>query len=299
MRVLFLGMRGAASLAPLDALLAAGHDVCAALLPAPRAAPLAIRLVAPPSAGLIALDGPSGAGDIAARAWERGAPVYELARPAAREALDTIAALRPDIACVACWPRRIPPALLRLPAHGFLNIHSSLLPAYRGPEPLFWTLRDGAPAGVTVHLMDESLDTGPIVAQAPVELPPGAAMSEAELRCNTAGGALLVDALGRLAAADLRPAPQPPGGSAQGFPTASDFAIEAGWGARRAFSFMRGAAEWGVPFTLSAGGERLRLAEALAYELGASLGAPYLRDGSALRVQLADGVLVAREALGR
>lgn len=292
MRVLFFGMDGVFSHAPLDALLAAGVEVCAVALPAPRESPFAVRHMRPP-AGLIPLAQPASQQGIAGRAWERGLPLLELARPAAPDSLATLRALRPDAACVACWPRRIPAALLTLPPHGFLNLHPSLLPNYRGPEPLFWVLRDGAQPGVTVHFMDAALDTGDIAAQAPLGLPDGVSLAQAERRCAEAGGRLLIDVLAQLAAGTLQRRPQPPGGSYYGAPGPADFTLDAGWSARRAFNFMRAAAEWGEPFTLVVGGEMLRLREALACEPGATIGAPFTRTGDTVRVQLADGVLVA------
>jgi methionyl-tRNA formyltransferase len=71
-----------------------------------------------------------------------------------------------DLAVVYGFPWRIPPSVLRLPRFGIINVHSSSLPKYRGPEPVLWAIRNGDPEmGVTVHRMDEDLDTGPILAQ--------------------------------------------------------------------------------------------------------------------------------------
>ncbi|MFO7167127.1 MAG: formyltransferase family protein [Chloroflexota bacterium] len=297
MRAIFFGMPGAFSLAALDALLAAGRQVDAVVVPARRDAPFALRRAdAPAPAGTIPLAGPGRAADIVARAWERGLPVLELARERAAEAREGLAALRPDVVCVACWPRRIPAELLALPPLGFLNVHPSLLPAFRGPEPLFWIFRSGAPAGVTVHFMDEGLDSGPIAAQEPVELPDGISGPEAEARCAGVGGRLLAEALRRLEAGALERRPQPPGGSAYGPPGPDDFTLDTGWPARRAFNFMRGTAEWGEPYPVVAGGERLLLIEALAFDPAAELGAPAVRSGEIARVQFAPGVLTALAA---
>jgi methionyl-tRNA formyltransferase len=78
-------------------------------------------------------------------------------------------ASRPDLAL--CWgfPWRIPQAALDVPPLGSVNCHPALLPRHRGPIPLAWAFRDGdAQFGVTWHRMDSELDTGPILAQAPV-----------------------------------------------------------------------------------------------------------------------------------
>ncbi|MFC8566431.1 methionyl-tRNA formyltransferase [Streptomyces sp. NPDC057245] len=61
---------------------------------------------------------------------------------------------------------RLPRSVLQIPRYGVLNIHSSLLPRYRGPAPVLWAIRNGdEDLGVTVHRMDEDFDTGPILAQ--------------------------------------------------------------------------------------------------------------------------------------
>lgn len=61
---------------------------------------------------------------------------------------------------------RLPPSVLRIPRHGVVNIHCSMLPKYRGPAPVLWAIRNGDPyLGVTVHRMDEEFDTGPVLAQ--------------------------------------------------------------------------------------------------------------------------------------
>ena len=80
-------------------------------------------------------------------------------------------ASRPDLAL--CWgfPWRIPQAALDVPPLGSVNCHPALLPRHRGPIPLAWAFRDGdAQFGVTWHRMDSELDTGPILAQAPVPM---------------------------------------------------------------------------------------------------------------------------------
>ena len=67
---------------------------------------------------------------------------------------------------VMTFPYKIPSALLTLPAKGFLNFHFGLLPQRRGPQPILWhLLKNDTEAGVTIHVMDNGIDTGPIVMQ--------------------------------------------------------------------------------------------------------------------------------------
>src|ERR1051326_1425127 len=69
-----------------------------------------------------------------------------------------------DLICVASFPRIIPPHILARAKRGGLNVHGALLPKHRGPDPLFRTYFDeDQEAGVTVHWMDEGVDSGDIV----------------------------------------------------------------------------------------------------------------------------------------
>jgi methionyl-tRNA formyltransferase len=73
---------------------------------------------------------------------------------------------QPDIVICNGMPWKIPPVVLAIPRLGFVNIHSSLLPRYRGPIPIHWAIRSGdAETGVTIHWMDETFDTGPVIAR--------------------------------------------------------------------------------------------------------------------------------------
>jgi len=296
LRTIFFGLLGATSAMVLAALLDAGLDVRGVVVAAGRFAretrPEPIVPLAPP---LIPLVGASPAGTIAEIAHARGIPAFELRRADASETLHTLAELRPDVACVACFPLRIPPTLLALPRHGFLNMHPALLPRHRGPEPLFWTFRAGErESGVTIHFMDEQFDTGDIAMQAPVQLPDGIGGAAAERLCAARGGGLMVATLRALRDGRLARRPQPAGGSYERRPAADDWRISTDWPAQRAYNFMRGTAEWGQPYLVTIGAEELTLSAALAYDAGATLSAPYTQDGDQVQIQFTPGVLWAR-----
>lgn len=112
---------------------------------------------------------------LAQQAAALGLPVTRLTRE--RLNAELFAWLEPlTVAAVLVFtlPWRIPAAVLALPPQGFLNFHLAPLPAYRGPEPLFWLLRNGETTGaVTVHRMDADFDTGPVVLAEPVPVGPG------------------------------------------------------------------------------------------------------------------------------
>ena len=294
MRVLFFGMSGQFSYLPLVALLDAGIDVVGIVVPAGRHEGPLVRVPPPGARSPLPILNPFFQPTILHLAWERDLPAFEVGQLDTPHARATLAALQPDAICVACYPRRFPASLLSHPRLGCLNVHPSLLPSYRGPEPLFHAFRNGEPStGVTVHLMDQRLDTGPILLQEAIDLPDGIDGDDVERRCARLGGRLLVDALAGLSARMLDPRPQPAAGTRAPFPSAGDWVIGTDWPARRAFNFMRGTAAWGEPYQIVIGDEQLKLSSAISYRADASLDAVYTRDGDEVNIQLAPGVLRA------
>jgi methionyl-tRNA formyltransferase len=297
LRVLYVGTTGELSRGPLLALLAAGYTVCGMLVPAEDARLPLARLWPEPPRSPLPLANPYVAPNLVQIAWQHAFPAFAVGSLRDASVAATLAELQPDIACVSCFPRRIPPSLLTLPSHGWLNMHPSLLPAHRGPAPLFWAFRnDERTTGVTIHFMDEQFDTGDIVAQAPLVLPEGIGGAAIDRLCVALGGELLLASLRDLQAGTLERRAQPAGGASEGWPTPSDWSISTVWPARRAFNFMRATDDWGYSYLVEAGAERLLLDSALGYLPDAELGVPYLRAGREVEIQFNPGVLRARIA---
>jgi len=314
LRVLFFGMGGVFSRAPLEALQRAGADIRAVVTPAQPGLALApssatgatdapfIRLEPPPRrATLRAL--PLAGGVAPARslrdlAAESGAPLLSVARLADPATLNALAAFAPDAICVACFTQRLPPALLALPRLGCLNAHPSLLPDNRGPDPLFWTFHAGATeTGVTIHLMDAGLDTGPILTQRRVALAEGETEDTLEARLAALAGALMVESLAGLATGALTPTPQVAArATVHSWPTADDYAIPAAqWPARRAYTFARGLVGRGQPIILTASdGARFRLIEPLGYDPQAPPATPWRLEGDHLTLACAPDAFTCR-----
>jgi len=133
------------------------------------------------------------------RCWQRGNGVEIAAQ---------IAELGTELVICSCFPWRIPASLLTLPRYGWWNLHPSLLPAYRGPDPLFWQQQAGeTTTGISLHQMDEGFDTGPILGATTVSLPL-AHLRESEQILGAEGGQLVVRALEQLMAGQLVSQPQ-------------------------------------------------------------------------------------------
>ena len=268
-RVLFLGQSCVAAMPPLAALVEAECEISA------------VVLARQPGARL---------GEIQRLASSTGIPVAWV--KSAAEATKTIRTIAPEVAVAACFPWRLPPAALETPPLGIINVHPSLLPAGRGPEPVFWTLRRGEPVtGVTVHRMDAGFDTGPIVAQAEMAVPDEVRAPDLERDLMTRGGSLLVDALPALAAGRLQPRPQPTQGvSYAPVPAPADWTMMSSLPAAWAWRFARGVAPLGGPLTVIAGGAAIRVVDALDWSPDERLPERVIDDGDGtVRVRFAPG----------
>ncbi|GEE03140.1 methionyl-tRNA formyltransferase [Gordonia spumicola] len=105
-------------------------------------------------------------------ARDNGVPVHVATR-ADQDLIDAVRAAEPDVIVANNWRTWLPKEIYAAPTHGTLNIHDSLLPRYAGFSPILWALLNReSHVGVTVHRMDEGLDTGPIVAQQAVPVGP-------------------------------------------------------------------------------------------------------------------------------
>lgn len=115
-----------------------------------------------------------------------------------------------DAAIVVDYGKILPKRLLDIPQHGFVNVHPSLLPRLRGPSPMRSAILHGEERfGVSVMLVDEQMDHGPIIAQRTVEIAKRPIKnSELEHSLMTVGGALLCDMLPKWLAGEIEAQPQ-------------------------------------------------------------------------------------------
>jgi methionyl-tRNA formyltransferase len=208
------------------------------------------------------------------------------------DTLATFAAYEPDVLCVACFSLRIPKSILVLPRLGSLNVHPSLLPANRGPVPLFWTFREGHRAtGATIHLLDEGMDSGDILAQQVIEIEDAMGYEQLEQRCATVGATLLAQAVWDLYEGRAKPRPQDETRSSyHSFPNAEDFVVHASqWSARHVYNFLRGVGYWDIPITVYSGSDVFLTRDAISYSNKSELAPPPQEGGASIRVQCLDG----------
>ena len=192
MRVLFAGTP-AVAVPSLDALLQAGFDVVA-VLTRPDA-PIGRKRVLTPS-------------PVAARAAELGIEVIHAAKVDA-DVTARIAAVRPDVAAIVAYGGLIPRAALDVPRHGWINLHFSLLPAWRGAAPVQRAVIAGDDiTGAVTFLLEEGLDTGPVFGTLTEAVRPEDTAGDLLERLSHSGAVLLAQTLSAIESGRAAAVPQ-------------------------------------------------------------------------------------------
>lgn len=133
---------------------------------------------------------------VAVKARELGLPLAQPAKIRDASFLESIAALAPDVGIVVAYGKILPAALLSIPARGFLNVHGSILPQYRGAAPIQRAIERGETAtGVTIMRVDEELDHGPMLAIERTPIGPDERTPSVAARLSTIGAAALARVL--------------------------------------------------------------------------------------------------------
>ena len=289
---IFLGMPVTFSICVLEGLLRAGIRPSAIWMPDSSAGRSIQKLQPELSQSELPLLRPFLQEGIAQLAWEEKIPVYAVRDLSSPDAIALLESLHVSVGIVACFPMRLPQEILAIPRFSFLNLHPSLLPAYRGPFPLFWTFRDGVQeSGITMHQIDRGLDTGDIVLQSKLIIPDGLNSKEADELFAAEGATLIQAALASLENGDLASQAQGTGASYFGRPSAQDFTIPTTWTAQRAFNFMRGTAEWQMPYRITGDGFDIPARSAIAYDGQGKMDMPYSTQGSESWIKFERGIL--------
>jgi methionyl-tRNA formyltransferase len=147
-------------------------------------------------------------------AQRSGKPVLQPAKARDENFLVQLRDLQPDLIAVAAFGQILPGAILALPRFGCLNVHTSLLPKYRGASPIQAALLNGdAETGVTIMKMDAGLDTGAILTQRATPIAPQDNAQTLHDRLAKIGAQLLVETIGDYVTGRIQPRPQPTEGA--------------------------------------------------------------------------------------
>ena len=197
MRLVFAGTP-ATALASLDALLKSRHEVVAVVT----------RPDARSGRGLKA--GPS---PVAERAREAGLEVLRPAKPSDPEFLARLRDIAPDCCPVTAYGALLPQAALDIPAHGWVNLHFSVLPAWRGAAPVQHAILHGDDiTGATTFRIVKELDAGPVFGVLTEPVLSSDTSGDLLARLGVAGAELLVATMDGIESGDLEARPQPPDG---------------------------------------------------------------------------------------
>ncbi len=193
----------------LDALLASGRHEVAAVVTRPDApAGRGRRLVASP---------------VAQRAEEAGIEVLKPVRPRDPEFLERLGEIAPDCCPVVAYGALLPRVALDIPAHGWVNLHFSLLPAWRGAAPVQHAIMAGDEiTGASTFLIEEGLDSGPVYGTVTEEIRPTDTSGDLLTRLAFAGSGLLAATMDGIADGALKAVPQP----AEGITLAPKITVE-------------------------------------------------------------------------
>lgn len=143
-------------------------------------------------------------------ALANGIPVFQPVKIREEQWVNTLRELNPDVIVVVAFGQLIPQTILDLPKYGCINVHASLLPAYRGAAPIQWAVINGEEvSGVTTMQMDAGLDTGDMLLTEEVRLAPKETGGSLFDRLSSVGAGLLIRTLEALEAGTAVPKKQP------------------------------------------------------------------------------------------
>ena len=193
-------------------------------------------------------------------AEKNGITVYQPDSVRTEEALSLVKELNPDCVVVVAYGKIIPSEMLKLPKFGFVNVHGSLLPKYRGAAPIQWSIIDGeTKTGVTTMQMDDGIDTGDMLEVSETEIGENETAGELFDRLAEMGGKLIVSTLSKLEKGELTPIPQDHEKSNYAKIISKEMAlIDFNMSAENVFNLIRGFNPWPIAYTII-GDKRLKV----------------------------------------
>ena len=193
-------------------------------------------------------------------AEKNGITVYQPDSVRTEECLSLMKELNPDCVVVVAYGKIIPSDMLKLPKFGFVNVHGSLLPKYRGAAPIQWSIIDGEKkTGVTTMQMDDGIDTGDMLEVSETEIGENETAGELFDRLAEMGGKLIVSTLSKLEKGELTPIPQDHEKSNYAKIISKEMAlIDFNMSAENVFNLIRGFNPWPIAYTII-GDKRLKV----------------------------------------
>ena len=183
MRIVFMGTPDFAEVS-LQALIDAGHNVVGVYCQPDK--PVGRKHVLTPP-------------EVKVCAQNAGIPVFQPVSLRKQETIDELRALEPELIVVVAYGKILPPDIIHMPKYGCINVHGSLLPAYRGAAPVHWSVIHGCEkTGVTTMYMDEGLDTGDMLEKVEYVLDKNETGGSLFDKLSAMGGELILSTLEKL-----------------------------------------------------------------------------------------------------
>jgi methionyl-tRNA formyltransferase len=178
-------------------------------------------------------------------------PVNQPEKIRAQEVQQVLEELAPDVIVIIAYGQIIPARLLSISKHGWINLHASLLPKYRGAAPINWAIANGETrTGLTTMRIDAGMDTGEILLQREMEIGPTETAPELAARMSEAGAPLMEETLRGLAGGTIVPLPQNHSGATIApILKKEDGRIDWNRPANEIYNRMRGFAPWPGAYT--------------------------------------------------
>ncbi|MDE6185978.1 MAG: methionyl-tRNA formyltransferase, partial [Lachnospiraceae bacterium] len=193
MKIVYMGTPDFA-VAPLEAIIEAGHEVSAVVTQPDKQKGRGREVQMTP---------------VKECALRHGIPVFQPVKIREKEAVKQLSKYSADIFVVAAFGQILSEEILNMPAFGCINIHASLLPAYRGAAPIQWVILNGeTKTGVTIQQMEKGIDTGDMLLKAVVPIAPKETGESLHDKLMEAGAQLIVEALSKIEKRELTPEKQ-------------------------------------------------------------------------------------------
>lgn len=180
--------------------------------------------------------------------------------------IEMLKRLNPEFAVVVAYGKILPKEILEIPKYGCINLHASLLPKYRGAAPIQWALINGEKTtGVTTMLIDEGLDTGPVLLQKEVQIEDEDNAQTLSERLSRVGAELIVETIEKMRKGEIEPKPQKGEPSYAPPLKKEDGKINWSSSARQIFNLIRGTYPWPCAYSFLKN-ERVKIIKAEVIE---------------------------------
>lgn len=278
MNILFIGSSGVLSLLPFKKLIRSTYSLAAVGVNKPLVFDNKI----------IALENES----LALAASQLEIPLIDLSAPVA-EVLQQCTDYAIDVILMSCYNRRLPDALINLVDKKCFNMHPSLLPACRGPEPVFWQMQQACTVGVSWHQVEREFDAGAIISQKVIYLDDGMDYRAINSELAECGAQLMLELLLGLDTDNWSKSEQDPVlASYYPYPVKKDFVVLPSWSAQHAYNFMCATHVFDLPYHCQLGKQLFLLERALDYDNNSELEAVEVQENR-LYIPLNEGILCA------